>query len=348
MTRRVIVILCLFLIGGKALAQVEMPDLRKMSGVPLPATDLPAGSVSVRVIRGSFANNLAGVSVEFVVDGASRRIKTDASGRAEVSGLPAGARVKAVAEVNGERLETQEITIGQNGVRFVLAASDPETAIREAEDRRLAASPPVKGTVVFGPGSRVVTQYDDERLFIFYVLSILNTARTPVDIGGPLTIELPQGARSVTLVEDSSPQATANGPRVIVTGPFAPGTTHLNVRYELPYSGATATLEQRWPAPLPQVQVFALKTDDLDLRSPQLSDKQSVIQEGLPIIVASGPALAADAVFKLEIIGLPHRAVWPRYVALALAGGLVSLGIWAAIFPATKRSSRTGGRRKQS
>src|SRR5262245_8051134 len=100
-----------------------MPDLRLVSGVPLPATDLPAGTVSVRVVRGSFANNLPNISVDFIVDGTKKTLKTDDSGRAEVKGLAPGARVKAVAVVNGERLETQEITIGQSGIRFVLSAT---------------------------------------------------------------------------------------------------------------------------------------------------------------------------------------------------------------------------------
>src|SRR5687767_4659605 len=105
------VLLVLACLATPASAQVEMPDLGQVSGVPLPASDMPPGTVSVRVVRGSFANNLAGVAVEFAVDGKTRSIKTDASGRAEITGLPVGARVKAVAVVNGERLETQEITI---------------------------------------------------------------------------------------------------------------------------------------------------------------------------------------------------------------------------------------------
>jgi hypothetical protein len=306
-----------------------MPDLRKVSGVPLPANDVAAGTVSVRVVRGSFANNLAGVSVDFVVDGRTRTVKTDDAGRAEVKGLAPGARLKAVAVVNGERLETQEITIGQTGVRFVLAATDPDAVAREAENRSLAAGPAVTGSVVLGSGSRIVAQFDNDRLFVFYVLSVLNTARTPVDIGGPLNLDLPKGARGAAVIEESSSQAAARGERVVVTGPFAPGTTRVNVRFELPYSGPVARLSQTWPATLQELQVFALKTGDLDVRSPQIKSKQSVMQEGLPVVVASGPAIARGQTLELEITGLPYHAQWPRYLALGAAGTIVLVGLWA-------------------
>jgi hypothetical protein len=43
------------------------------------------------------------------------------------------------------------------------------------------------GAVVLGPGTRVIVEFSDDSLFVFYVMSVLNTARTAVDIGGPLT-----------------------------------------------------------------------------------------------------------------------------------------------------------------
>ena len=40
---------------------------------------------------------------------------------------------------------------------------------------------------------------------------------------GRIVFDLPREARSATVIEGSSPQATANGPRITITGPFAPG-----------------------------------------------------------------------------------------------------------------------------
>jgi len=67
-----------------------MPDPKQMSGIPRPVTDLPDGSISVRLIRGSLANNIAGHPVELIVGGAKRTVKTDDGGRAQFDRLPAG------------------------------------------------------------------------------------------------------------------------------------------------------------------------------------------------------------------------------------------------------------------
>ena len=82
-----------------------MPDPKQMSGIPRPVTDLPNGTVSVRLIRGELANNIQNFSVELHVGFQVRIAKTDEAGRAEFSSLPSGAKLKAVAVVDGERLE---------------------------------------------------------------------------------------------------------------------------------------------------------------------------------------------------------------------------------------------------
>jgi hypothetical protein len=151
-------------------------------------------------------------------------------------------------------------------------------------------------------------------------------------------LELPQGARGASLIEDSSPQATANGPRVIVTGPFASGTTRVNIRFELPHSGPSVTLVQRWPAPLQQVEVFALKTGDMNIRSPQFASSQASVQQGQAIIAASGPAMALGVPFTLEITGLPYHPTWPRLLALAAAAAIIALGLWSAFMSSAPRS----------
>src|SRR5580704_8253921 len=97
-----------FLWAAVALLFLAVPaaaqmDLRQVSGQPLPSPDVPAGTVTVRVIRGSLANNAVGQIVDVTVDGSKRSLTTDANGRVQVSGLKPGAQVKAVAVVNGER-----------------------------------------------------------------------------------------------------------------------------------------------------------------------------------------------------------------------------------------------------
>jgi hypothetical protein len=191
----------------------------------------------------------------------------------------------------------------------------------------------VKGSVFLGPESRIVADYSDERLNIYYVLHIVNQASSPVDIGGPVIVDLPEGARGAAPLEGSSAQATVNGPRVTVTGPFAPGSTTVNIGFELPFSGPTARLEQSWPAEARQMTVFLLKSGDIDINSPQITNKQSATEQGQPLVVGLIPALPAGASLQLDITGLPHHAVWPRNLALALGGLLTLAGIAAAVFP---------------
>src|SRR5262249_44802532 len=97
----------------------QMPDPKQMSGVPLPAADLPIGTVSVRVIRGTF-NNVTGQPVEFDVNGKKQTVVTDSGGRAQVSGLARGTHVRAATLLDGQRIESQDVTIEGSGIRMML------------------------------------------------------------------------------------------------------------------------------------------------------------------------------------------------------------------------------------
>jgi hypothetical protein len=319
-----------------AMGQTQMPNPKDVSGMPLPSPNVPAGSVSVRVVRGQW-NNVADQSVEFDVDGRLSTVKTDAGGRAVLSGVRVGANLQASTVLDGTRLVTQAFTMGASGVQFVLAGDDPDAARREAEDRALASAPATRGMVVLGPESRVVAQMNDDLLHIFYVIEVLNTARTPVDIGGPVIIELPTGARGSTVMDGSSGQATANGPRITILGPFAPGSTVVQAAFEMPYDSGRVQLRQVWPVPLQQVSLLVVQTGELDVRSPQIETNRQVNDRGQELIVAGGPGLPAGGILEMEITGLPHHARWPRYLALSLAGLIASLGVWGAVVTKPRR-----------
>ena len=327
----IVVLLLLAGLPAAARAQAQMPDPKQMSGIVLPVGDLPAGTISVRVIRGSLANNITDHPVEFTIDAdETRTVRTDANGRAQVAGLRPGSRVRAATTVDGERLESQEAVVAKTGLRIMLVATDPESAARAAEDKALAGAPAVKGMVVLGPESRVVAQFNNDQLNVFYILEVLNSARVPVDIGGPLIFDLPREARGATVLEGSTKQATANGPRVTVTGPFAPGVTNVEIAFVLPYRSDTARLVQRWPAAVQQTTVFVVQSGGLAVSSPQISQRRDLVDQGQPLILGSGGGIAAGQALELEISGLPSRPVWPRNVALSLAALIAIAGIWAA------------------
>src|SRR4051812_33035712 len=72
-----------------------MPNLRDISGHPLPDRGMAAGTVSVRVARKTLANAAGGVDVAAIIKNAGgdlrkRTLKTDADGRVLFEGLAPG------------------------------------------------------------------------------------------------------------------------------------------------------------------------------------------------------------------------------------------------------------------
>jgi hypothetical protein len=105
-----------------------MPDLRAISGKPLPVSDLPAGTVVVRVARQNMGNAAVGVDVTATTrapsgDARSSVIKTAADGRAQFSNLPRGHEFQAQVTIDGETLQSESFPVPvQGGVRVMLIA----------------------------------------------------------------------------------------------------------------------------------------------------------------------------------------------------------------------------------
>ena len=310
---------------------MQMPDPRQMSGVPLPMGDLPVGTVTVRVARGAVTNPLTGVTVELTGAG-TKTAPTDAQGRATFTGLPPGTRLKASARVDGEKLDSQEFDVPTSGgVRLALIATDPELTKKAEDDRRLAASPAVDGVVVLGEQSRIVVELGDDGLNVFNILQILNTARRPVKIGRPLAFDVPAEAIGLGLLEGAPKDALASGHRVTVSGPFAPGTTLLQFGYTLPFVSSAMSIRQTMPASMTGLSVAVQTDGGMRLSSPQLAQQRTMSAQGQSFIVAEGPPVPAGGTISLELTGLPHSPVWPRNVALTLAGVVLLAGIWASM-----------------
>jgi hypothetical protein len=167
------------------------------------------------------------------------------------------------------------------GLRVILVAGFKEAAARKAQEAAAAAAaPPVKGVVVFNPNSRVMMEFRDDTLQVFYVLEIVNSARSRVDIGGPLVFDLPSGAAGAAMLEGSSPNATVNGDRVTVTGPFASGVTSVQLAFTYPYDSSEVTLQQKWPAAVEQLTVGMQKFGSASMSSPQFSTVGEVKSAG--------------------------------------------------------------------
>ena len=316
-----------------ALRAQEMPDPALMHGRAIPAPELPDGTVTVRVVREELGNDIAGQDVRVTAGATTRTAKTDDAGRAEFSGLPAG-EARAETTVDGERLESQPFQVpSAGGLRVILVSGLTAAAERrKKEEAEAAQAPAVKGTVVFGGNSRVLMQIDDDELQVFYLLDIVNNARARVDIGGPLIIELPTGAVGSRILEGSSRTAQANADRVTITGPFASGTTPVQVAFVLPTNASEMVFEQTWPAALQQITVGVQKVGALAIASPQFATVTDVRTEGgTPFALGTGAALPEGTPLRVTISNLPARSQTPRYVAIGLALAVVGLGVWLSV-----------------
>lgn len=326
--------------GGNASAQFQMPDPKQMAGIPRPVDDLPTGSVSVRLIRGQLSNNIADHPVELHFgNGRVLTVKTDEAGRAQFDKLPAGSPVKASAEVDGERLESQEfLAPAQGGIRLMLVATDRAAAAK-------SSAPSVTGQVALGGETRIVLEPGDEVVDVYYLLDIVNNASTPVTPATPFRFDMPSGALGTTLMDGSSPLAKTSGAHVTVSGPFPPGRTTVQVACQLPVTAGSMDVVQSFPANLERLAVLVRKVGDTKLTSAQIQQQRDIPNEGQIIIGAMGGAVAAGQPILLTLSELPHHSLAPRWTTLSIAGLIILAGVWAGTRP--RDSSVREGERKQ-
>jgi hypothetical protein len=323
---------CLAASSG-ALAQ-QMPDPSQIHGKAIPAPELGNSIVTVRVVRQNIGNNVPQQTVKITQGSVSRTATTDDEGRAQFKDLPAGSNWRAETTVDGEALVSDPFTVpAAGGLRVILVAGLAKAAEQKRQDEAKALeAPPVKGTVVLGGDTRLLMQFRDDALQVFYVLDIINNARNRVDIGGPLIIDLPSNAAGAGTLEGSTPAATVNGNRLTIVGPFAPGTTSVQVGYQLRYDSSTLQFEQAWPAALQQVTVGVQKVGNLAVSSPQfLQTRDLSTDDGVVFVIGSGAGLPAGAKLTINLSNLPIHSPVPQYLALGLAAAVIGLGVWLSV-----------------
>jgi hypothetical protein len=328
-------------------AAAQMPDARQMSGIARPDPQLAPGVVTVRVIRGSFDNPVVSLTVELVGSTPALRATTDEAGRAEFKGVAAGTRVKAVAVVAGERLESQEFAMpSSGGIRLALVAAAPAGGPPSAPPAAAADPGPVQtGTVVLGEDSRFVIEMGEDGLSVFYVLQIQNPSSSRVQPVTPVVFQLPALARGTTVLEGSSPQAKVSGRRLEIAGPFAPGNTMVQIAYSAPFGPAELVIEQPLPIELSHLAVVAQKVGEMQLSSPQMPEQQTMPANGNLYIAGRGGAVPAGTVLRFVFSGMPHHATWPRNLAIGLALLVLAGGAWST-FRGASTGTRDGQRRE--
>ena len=279
-----------------------MPDPSQIHGRAIPAPELPDATVTVRLVRENIGNNVPGQQVTVRQGTVSRVANTDDGGRATFKDLPAGSNWTAEATIDGEVLTSEAFTVpADGGLRVILVAGLKQAAERRAqEDAKALEAPAVKGSVVFGGDTRILMQFNNDRLQVFYVLEIVNNARSRVDIGGPLIMDLPRVAAGAGTLEGSTPSATITDNRLTVLGPFAPGVTAVQVGFSYPYTTSDVRFEQKFPVSLQQVTVGVQQVGQLQVSSPQFTQTRNLsTEDGVIFAIGSGPTLPAGGTLKV-------------------------------------------------
>jgi hypothetical protein len=338
---------CIFhvalLVTSEASAQVNMPDPSAIAGVPLPAPELPNATVSVRVVRERMGNNVAGQDVALNVGNTPRTATTDAQGRAQFAGIAPGTIVQATTTVDGELLTSQQFSVPETGgVRVALIAGIATAAAREKAAADAAAREPARpGVVEIGPDSRVVVEFQNDMLTVFYLLEILNNARTPIDTGGPLLIELPTGAAGASVMQGSSPNVSVRGDMLTITGPFPPGKTSAQVGFTLPQARESISIRQQWPVAMAQVFVGVEKVGGVQMSSPQLTDtREMTTEQGAVFIMGTGGRINAGQELVINLSGVPAHSTAPRNAVLGLVALMFGVGAWLAFTPGKAQAAQ--------
>jgi hypothetical protein len=311
-----------------------MPDPSLINGRAIPAPELPDGTVTVRVVREGLGNNAPGQQVRVTVGKTTKTATTDEQGRAEFIGLPPG-EARAEAVVDGEAMQSQPFMVPTSGgLRVILVAGLARAGERKKQEEAAELAAPVaKGVVSLGADTRIVMEFNDDTLFAFYLLEIVNTARTRVDTGGPLQIELPPEAAGARIREGSAPNAEVDGTHLTIHGPFKPGTTSVQVEFSLRYTNATHTVTQSFPVALQRAIVGIEKIGTLAMSSPQFASVAELPTDNGVFLLGQGAAVPAGTPLAFTLANLPVHSRTARYSALALALLVAGVGVWLAMNP---------------
>ncbi len=206
-----------------------------------------SGTVTVRVVRGTMTNVIAGQPVELTGGPSPLSAKTNDAGRAEFSGLQPGTkrqgsrdrgwRAPRIAGVLDSRDRRHPCRSRRDGSR--------DAAARGA-DRQAAESTAQSGTVVLGEQSRFIFEMGEEALNCVRASRHRECGEVPVKTAQPVDFRVcPRRCAASGFSRRPRRKPPSPDKRVIVKGPFAPGTTSVQFGYSLPISGGSLTWSRR-------------------------------------------------------------------------------------------------------
>jgi len=334
-------------------------DEQAMAARPLMVGDLPVGTVTVRVGRGSLSNAAVGVKVEVTLtapDGTSskRTEDTKADGRATFSGLPVGAKFHAEVVVDGERLQTASFPIPeQGGARLMLLSSsegedrgeeattnphvgghghgNPAEASVDALAEPLSGHTSDPSVLKVSSSSKLFIDLREDALAVMENLVLENTSDKIFSAGQTgLAIPLPAGANNIGALEGGAHLGMQEGAsmflREAIPPAAAPGIpVQARFGFFVPTTGeGSITLRQPMPLGLDTALIMVPERSHLTLSVPGLQAvAPQADDEGAQLHIFQLAAVPRNGVLTITVSGLPTRGRLGKTVATALVAALL-------------------------
>jgi len=182
----------------------------------------------------------------------------------------------------------------------------------------------------FGIESHIIIEIQEGFLDVTEFLMVQNNSKSTFAPTAGLQIPLPadfrkvrgQGGKAVFPLEHIGAE---------VPGPFLPGNTDVQIRYEIPIKSSSIEFEQKLNLSWPAARVIIDELKGLEFVGAQVSGQELRESQGRQIrLVSFQPA---DGKLSFELKGLPVRNNSGRWVALASAVLVGLIGMIFGILP---------------
>ena len=341
--------------------------VRPLGRVKSPVTDaaLVDGTVDVQVQRrGDGVEGIAVAIVEAEGGAAVKDARTDGEGRAVLTEVAGGVKLKVRAVVHGRTLESPPFELpAKGGVRIgiavdwqeveslrarfsgIAAGADKVYVARAVGSPRPTLSPPFQMTEARGATTQMIvfpgvllamhggTSLDDDKLWFEVQFTVLNPAATPYDPGpGGLRIPLPKGYVGASVKEEMAARVKVDEDRGLVwRGAVPPGTKAFIAQFALPTDGGEVDFDMALPHGAIQSQLVLEDLPGMQLDLPAGVQRDTRSQQGRKFVLLGGIERRPGEQLAFKIAGLPQAPAWRRWVRRGAGLAVLALLGWALV-----------------
>ncbi len=182
----------------------------------------------------------------------------------------------------------------------------------------------------FGADSHISIDVQEGFLEITQVLFIINKSKGAYAPEEGFALSLPAGHREVNGV-GGNPVFALEHVGASIPGPFLPGQTEIQVRFELPFDSSTVEYRQKLKIPWASARAFIKESPGLEFAGPQVTGQELREASGIQWRLAS--LRPKDGEVRFTLSGLEVRSHQGRWIALGLAVLVGCLGFLGGLMP---------------